>query len=174
MDLHLGRQESDSAGDNAGDSRNGYSKKAVLTENQEAAAQIPRDRSGTFEPRIIPKYQKRGPPPNGQIVSTHGFGMAGRDIKARLEKIYGVEAPPDLVSRAAEGVGEEARERRNRSLEKPHAVMRLDAIRVKAGEEGKGRAKSGRAALGVNFEGRAEALGLWMAEGGGPRFGWVR
>jgi transposase-like protein len=61
MDEHPGCEKHDNAGDNSGDSRNGYSGKTVLTENQELTAAVPRDRNGTFEPQIIPKYQKRIP-----------------------------------------------------------------------------------------------------------------
>jgi transposase-like protein len=57
-DGYLGYQKHDNAGDNSGDSRNGYSGKTVLTENQEMTVPIPRDRRGTFEPQVLPKYQK--------------------------------------------------------------------------------------------------------------------
>jgi transposase-like protein len=172
MDLHLGYQKHDSAGDNTGDSRNGYTKKAVLTGNQEAVIQIPRDRNGTFEPQIISKYQKRVPLFNDQIISMYAFGMTDRDIKAPLEKIYNVEVSPDLISRVTGGVMEEEREWQNRSLEKFYAIMYLDAIRVKAGEEGKSCTKSVYAAPGVNFEGNKEVLGLRIAEHEGAKF-WM-
>jgi transposase-like protein len=131
MDLHLGYEKHDPAGDNSGDSRNGHTEKTVLTGDQEAAIRIPRDRNGTFQPQIIPKYQKRVPLFNDQILSMYSFGMTDRDIKARLEKIYKVEVSPDLISRVTEGVMGEVREWRNRPLEKTCAVMYLDAIRVK-------------------------------------------
>jgi transposase-like protein len=54
-DEHLGSKKHDHAGDN----RNGHRAKTVLSENQELELNIPRDRQGTFEPPIIPKYQKR-------------------------------------------------------------------------------------------------------------------
>jgi transposase-like protein len=61
MDLHLGYEKHDPAGDSSGDSRNGHSEKTVLTGDQEAVIQVPRDRNGTCEPQIVPKYQKRVP-----------------------------------------------------------------------------------------------------------------
>jgi transposase-like protein len=60
---HLGYEKHDKAGDNSGDSRNGHTEKTVFTENQEAVILVPRDRNGTFEPQIVPKYQKRLPLP---------------------------------------------------------------------------------------------------------------
>jgi transposase-like protein len=172
MDLHLGYEKHDPAGDNSGDSRNGHTEKTVFTEKQEAVIQVPRDRNGTFEPQIIPKYQKRVPLFNDQIISMYSFGMTDRDIKAHLEKIYNVEVSPDLISRVTEGVMEEVREWQSRPLEQSYAIMYLDAIRVKGKESGKSCVKSVYVALGVNFEGQKEVLGLWMRKTKGRSSGW--
>jgi transposase-like protein len=72
----------------------------------------------------------------------YSFGMTDRDIKSRLEKIYGVEVSPDLISRVTNAVLEEARERQNRPLEKSYAIVYLDALRVKGKTEGKSCIKS--------------------------------
>jgi transposase-like protein len=80
MDGHLGYEKHGNSGDNTGDSRNGYSGKTVLTENQEMTVQIPRDRNGTFEPAILPKYQKRVPLFNDQVytsIAPHLFKLTG-------------------------------------------------------------------------------------------------
>ena len=42
-------------------SRNGYSKKTVLTETSKLDLRIPRDREGTFDPKLIQRYQRRFP-----------------------------------------------------------------------------------------------------------------
>jgi transposase-like protein len=94
-------------GDNPGDSRNGHRKKAMLTENQSTMLEIPRDRNGTFEPLIIPKYEKRALFFNDQIISMYSFGMTARDIKAHLEKIYNVEVSLELISHVTGAVMEE-------------------------------------------------------------------
>jgi len=98
MDMHLGYEKHDNAGDHSGDSRNGYTEKTVLTENQEALIRVPRDRNATFEPQIVPKYQKRVPIFNDQIISMYSFGMTDRDIKTHLENIYNVDVSPELIS----------------------------------------------------------------------------
>ena len=177
MTEYLGYEKNSNAGDNSGNSRNGHTEKTALLENQSAAIKIPRGRNGAFEPIIAPKHEKRVPLFNDQIISMHSFGMSGRNIKTRLEKIYNVEAPPDLISRAADAVLEDVRERQNRPLEKPYAAVYLDALRVEGREDGKCCMKSVYTALGVNFEGKKEVLGLWIAENEGasdfsPRFGW--
>jgi transposase-like protein len=120
----------------------------------------------------VPKREKRVPLFNDQIISMYSFGMSDRDIKAHLEKIYNVEVSPDLVSRVTNEVLEEVREWQNRPLEKSYAIVYLDALRVKAREDGKSCVKSVYVALGVNFEGKKEVLGLWIAQNEGAKF-WM-
>jgi transposase-like protein len=172
MTEHLGYEKDSNAGDNSGNSRNGHTEKTVLLENQSATLEIPRDRNSTFEPIIIPKHEKRVPLFNDQIISMYSFGMTDRDIKAHLEKIYNVEVSADLISRVTNAVLDEVKEWQNRPLEKSYAIVYLDALRVKSREDGKSCNKSVYLALGVNFEGKKEVLGLWIAENEGAKF-WM-
>jgi transposase-like protein len=172
MTEHLGYEKNSNEGDRSGDSRNGYTEKTVLTGNQEAVVKIPRDRNGTFEPQIIPKYQKRVPIFNDQIISMYSFGMTNRDIQTYLEQIYQVEVSPELISRVTDAVMEEVREWQNRQLDNSYAIVYLDAMRVKGKQDGKSCIKSVYVALGVNFEGKKEVLGLWIAETEGAKF-WM-
>jgi putative transposase len=172
MTEHLGYEKNSNVGDNSGNSRNGHTEKTVLLENQSAKIDVPRDRAGTFEPVIVPKHEKRVPLFNDQIISMYSFGMTDRDIKAHLEKIYNVEVSPDLISRVTNAVMDEVREWQNRPLEKSYAIVYLDALRVKGKTDGKSCLKSVYTALGVNFEGKKEVLGLWIAENEGAKF-WM-
>ncbi|GHV22699.1 hypothetical protein FACS189494_09870 [Spirochaetia bacterium] len=133
---------------------------------------MPRDRNGTFEPQIIPRYEKRVPLFNDQIISMYGFGMSDRDIKAHLEQVYNVEVSPELISRVTSAVMDDVIEWRSRPLDKGYAVVYLDALRVNARQDGKGCVKSVYVALGVNFEGKKDVLGLWIAETEGAKF-WM-
>jgi hypothetical protein len=56
MDIHPGVRETRLGRRQHGDRRNGCTPKTAPAENQEAVIQIPRDRNGTFEPKIIPKH----------------------------------------------------------------------------------------------------------------------
>ena len=172
MTEHLGYEKNSNAGDNSGNSRNGHTEKTVLLENQSTTIEVPRDRAGTFEPVIVPKHEKRVPLFNDQIISMYSFGMTDRDIKAHLEKIYNVEVSPDLISRVTNAVIDEVREWQNRPLEKSYAIVYLDALRVKGKMDGKSCLKSVYTALAVNFEGKKEVLGLWIAENEGAKF-WM-
>jgi transposase-like protein len=169
---HLGYEKNSNTGDNSGNSRNGHTEKTVLLENQSALIEIPRDRNGTFDPIIIPKHERRVPLFNDQVISMYASGMSDRKIKDHIERIYNVNVSVDMISRITDAVIDEVREWQNRPLEKSYAILYLDALRIKAREDGRSCTKSVYLALGVNFEGKKEVLGLWIAENEGAKF-WM-
>jgi len=172
MTEHLGYEKNSNTGDNSGNNRNGHTEKTVLLENQSATIEVPRDRNGTFEPVIIPKHEKRVPLFNDQIISMYSRGMSDREIQGHLEEIYNIEVSPDLISRVTNAVLDEVKEWQNRPLEKSYPILYLDALRVRGREDGKSCMKSVYIALAVNFEGKKEVLGLWVAENEGAKF-WM-
>lgn len=172
MEHHLGYPKNSNMGDNTGNNRNGHTEKTVLTENQTVDIVVPRDRNGTFEPVIVPKYEKRIPLFNNQIISLYASGMTTRDIKAHLEKIYGIEVSPELVSRVTDAVMDEVREWQTRQLDKTYPIVYLDALRVNGRTDGKTCSKALYTALGVNSEGKKEVLGFWIADTEGSKF-WM-
>jgi putative transposase len=56
---HLGYGKHDAAGRDGGNSRNGYRPKTVLTEVGPVEVVVPRDRDGSFEPKIVAKRKRR-------------------------------------------------------------------------------------------------------------------
>jgi len=173
MDEHLGYKKNDNAGDNSGNSRNGYTTKTVITDdNDTIEVQVPRDRNSTFEPVIIPKHEKRTPLFNDQIISMYSFGMSTRDIQRHLQQVYGVEVSPETISNITESVMTDVREWQNRPLEKSYPILFLDALRVNSRQDGKNINKALYVALAINWEGRKEVLGLWLADTEGAKF-WM-
>ena len=173
MDAHLGYKKNDNAGDNSGNSRNGYTSKTVITDdNDTIEVQVPRDRNSTFEPVRIPKHEKRTPLFNDQIISMYSFGMSARDIQRHLQQVYGVEVSPETISNITESVMADVREWQNRPLEKSYPILFLDALRVNSRQDGKNINKALYVALAINWEGRKEVLGLWLADTEGAKF-WM-
>ena len=173
MDEHLGYKKNDNAGDNSGNSRNGYTTKTVITDdNDTIEVQVPRDRNSTFEPVIIPKHEKRTPLFNDQIISMYSFGMSTRDIQRHLQQVYGVEVSPETISNITESIMADVREWQNRPLEKSYPILFLDALRVNSRQDGKNVNKALYVALAINWEGRKEVLGLWLADTEGAKF-WM-
>jgi transposase-like protein len=172
MDNHLGYQKNESAGDNSGNSRNGYSTKKVMTQDQEVELSIPRDRNGEFSPVLVPKYERRLPIFNEQIIALYANGMTVRDIQAHLQDMYGVEVSAELVSRVTDSILTEVRGWRDRPLSPAYPIVYLDALRVNSREGGKNQNKALHIALGINMEGRKEVLGFYLGENEGAKF-WM-
>ena len=173
MDAHLGYAKNDNAGDNSGNSRNGYTSKTVITkDNNSVEIEVPRDRNSTFEPVIIPKHEKRTPLFNDQIISMYSFGMSCRDIQRHLKNVYGVEVSPELISKVTESIAEDVREWRTRPLEKSYPVVFLDAMRVNSRQDGRNIKKALYIAMAIRWDGRKEVLGLWIADTEGAKF-WM-
>lgn len=173
MDEHLGYKKNDNAGDNSGNSRNGYTTKTVINDdNDRIEVKVPRDRNSTFEPVIIPKHEKRTPLFNDQIISMYSFGMSTRDIQRHLQQVYGVEVSPETISNITESIMADVREWQNRPLEKSYPILFLDALRVNSRQDGKNVNKALYVALAINWEGRKEVLGLWLADTEGAKF-WM-
>ena len=104
-------------------SRNGYSKKRVLTETSKLDLRIPRDREGTFDPKLIARYQRRFPGFDEKIVSMYARGMTVREIQGHLLELYGLEVSPDLISTVTDAVLETVAEWQNRPLEPMYPLV---------------------------------------------------
>jgi len=117
--------------------RNGKTKKTLRTDQGLLEIAVPRDREGTFEPAIVPKYQREFKGFDEKILSMYARGMTTREISGHLKEIYGVEVSPELISRATDSVKELLDRWRNRSLERLYPIVFLDALVLTVRDDGK-------------------------------------
>ncbi len=164
--------ENESAG-GAINRRNGTSKKTVLTGTSKVMLEVPRDRAGTFDPKLIAKYQRRFPDFDDKIISMYARGMTVREIRGHLEELYGIDVSPDLISTITDAVLEAVAEWQGRPLDACYPLVFFDAIRVKIRDEGFVRNKAVYIALGILPDGTKEILGLWIEQTEGAKF-WLR
>jgi putative transposase len=169
MDEHL---DDESAAGKA-NRRNGFSRKTVLTESSKLALRIPRDREGSFDPKLIARYQRRFPGFDAKIISMYARGMTVREIQGHLMEIYGLDVSSDLVSTVTDAVMETVTEWQNRPLETSYPLVFFDAMRVKIRDEGLVRNKAVYLALGVQADGTKDILGIWIETSEGAKF-WLR
>ena len=94
---HLGYDKGDPAGRGSPNSRNGFTPKTVATEVGPVGLDTPRDRAGTFEPRLVPKGQRRLGGLDEIIISLYAGGMTVRDIGHHLERTLGTELSHDTI-----------------------------------------------------------------------------
>ena len=149
--------------------RNGSSAKTVLTDTGAVTVAIPRDRAGTFDPKLIARYQRRFPDFDDKIISMYARGMSVREIRGHLEELYGIDVSPDLISAVTDAVLEEVAEWQNRPLDAVYPLVFFDAIRVKIRDEGFVRNKAIYIALGILPDGTKDILGIWIEQTEGAR-----
>ncbi|SMY09763.1 Transposase, Mutator family [Flavimaricola marinus] len=92
------------AGRSVGNHRNGKFRKTMLTGTSKVTLDFPRDRNGTFDPKLIAKYQRRFPDFDDKVISMYARGMSVREIRAvEVTGNHIGDAPvlPDLLSQIA-------------------------------------------------------------------------
>lgn len=162
---HLGYEPGDPAGRGSGNNRNGTTPKKVFTEVGAIDLDIPRDRNGSFEPKLVPKGTTRLAKFNENIVHLYARGMSTRDIRRELGRMYGVEVSPALVSRVTDGILDELNEWQNRPLDAVYPIVYIDALVVKVRTDGTVINRAAYLAVGVDVEGRKHVLGVWLGDG---------
>ncbi len=135
--------------------------------------QVPRDRDGSFEPKVVRKNQTRLKGFDDRILSLYSRGMTTREIQRHLKELYRVEVSPQLISRVTDAVAEDIRAWRNRPLNPIWPIVYLDALVVRIRDRGVVTRKAVYLALGVNLEGTKEVLGLWIEGSEGAKF-WLK
>jgi putative transposase len=173
LSKHLGYEKHDSAGRGSGNNRNGKSRKTVQGDFGAIEIEVPRDRNGSFEPKILPKHERRFQGFDDKILSMYARGMSTRDIQAHLEEIHGVEVSPSLISEVTDAVVEEVRAWQHRPLDPIYMIVYLDALIVKMRHEGRVENRAVFVAIGVNQEGAKEVLGLWTSATEGAKL-WLQ
>jgi putative transposase len=169
---HLGYEHGEAPPGGAGNARNGTTPKTIHTGHGSVRIEQPRDRAGSFAPRIVRKHQRRFDGFDDKIIAMYGRGMSVRDIQAHLAEIYGVEVGHDLISRVTDAVLDDVREWQQRPLEDVYPILFLDALIVKIRDGGAVRNKACYVAIGVNLEGERDVLGLWFQSAEGAKF-WL-
>lgn len=162
---HLGYEHGDRAGWGSGNSRNGTSPKTVITDAGAVPVEVPRDRNGTFEPKLVGKHQRRLEGFNDIVIGLVSRGMTTRDVQSQLREAYQVDISPELVSKITDGVLPELRAWQSRPLDAVYPIMYLDAIVVKVRSDHVVVNRPVYISLGIDIEGRKHVLGLWMGKG---------
>jgi putative transposase len=168
---HLGYDKHDPAGRGSGNSRNGSTGKTVLTEAGPVELATPRDRNGSFEPRLVPKGARRVDGGlDEMIISLYAGGMTIRDIEHHLARTIGVEVSRETISNITDAVLDEVKAWQARPLEEIYPVIYLDALVVKVREGHQVRNKAAHIAVGVDLDGIKHVLGIWVQTTEGAKF----
>ena len=173
MDEELGRERCQrSETSSAPNYRNGYTKKTVKTQLGEVDIRVPRDRNGSFEPKIIGKYNRNADGMEEKILALYSCGMSQRDIAEQIKELYDVEISPELVTKISEKIMPEVTAWQNRPLEAVYPFIFMDAIHYKVREDHRYVTKAAYVVLGITMDGRKDILGVWIGEHESSKF-WL-
>jgi transposase-like protein len=170
---HLGYPPGGAKPDDTTNHRNGTSGKTVLTDDGPVAIEVPRDRDGTFEPRLIGKHERRFTGFDDKVLALYARGMTVREIQGFLADMYGVEVSPDLISTVTDGIVTEVTAWQTRPLDPMYPVVFFDALRVKIRDEATVVSKAVYLALAILPDGTRDILGLWIEQTEGAKF-WMK
>ena len=172
MDVHLGYSKGEKPPANSDNTRNGYSSKTVRSELGPVELNIPRDRKGEYNPKIVPKYSRDVSGIEEKVISLYAKGMSTRDIHEQIKELYGVEVSAELVSKITERIVPEIKEWQNRPLEKVYPFIFMDAIHYKVRDEGQVNKRAAYVVVGIDLEGYKDILGIWIGDNESAKF-WL-
>ena len=169
---HLGYERHDATGRDGGNSRNGHRSKTVLTEVGPVGIEVPRDRDGSFEPKIVAKRQRRLTGVDEMVISLSAKGLTTGEVQAHLAEVYGAQVSRQTISTITDKVIAGMTEWQNRPLDPVYPVIFIDAINVKI-RDGQVANRPIYVALAVTRDGHRDILGLWAGDGGEGAKYWL-
>jgi transposase-like protein len=153
--------------------KNGFSRKTIKSSVGSFELDTPRDRSGSFEPKLVKKNQtKLTDEIDRKILSMFSLGMSYRDIRGHVEDMYGIDVSEATITGVTDRLIPELKEWQQRPLDALYPFVWLDAIHYKIKEDGRYVSKAVYTILGLNVEGKKELLGLYLSESEGANY-WL-
>lgn len=173
MDEELGYSKYDFRNKETDNSRNGYNTKTLHTSYGDMELDVPRDRNGEFEPKIVKKYQNTlTQDMEEKIISMYAKGMTTGDIESHMQDLYGVDISDSTISRITDKILPIVKEWQERPLEEIYAVVFMDAIHFHVRSEGRIVKKAVYIAIGIDMNGRKDVLGMYVGENESAKF-WL-
>jgi transposase-like protein len=163
MSTHLGYEKHSDSGDGLGNIRNGTTSKTIITSGGKQEISVPRDRNGSFEPKILPKYKRSTNDVEDKIIAMYSHNMSTRDIHDTLEEMYGIDVSAEYISNVMDKIIPEIAEWQARALQPIYPIIFLDAIHLNIRMDGKVENRAVHLCLGIDKEGYKSILGMWVS-----------
>jgi putative transposase len=174
MSEHLGYERYAAKGRGSGNNRNGHSQKTVKSSGGgETVIEVPRDRNGAFEPKIVRKYESSSNELEDKIITMYAKGMTVRDISDAVQDMYGMEVSSQSITNITNKVMPLVEAWQSRALEAVYPVIYLDALYFNLKKEHKVESRAIYTVLGVTVEGRKDVLGHWVSDGAEGASFWL-
>ena len=158
LDASLGYEKNQKGAASTSNKRNGHSPKTLKSRYGEFQIDVPRDREGEFEPKLIPKYQRDISGIEEQVVSLYARGMSTRDIHDQIQELYGMELSAEMVSKITDRILPEIKEWQSRPLNAVYPFVFMDCIHYKVREDGRILSRAAYIVLGITADGYKDIL----------------
>ena len=135
LDATLGYEKNQKGGLLTDNKRNGHSPKTLKSQYGDLQIDVPRDRNGEFEPKLIPKYQRDISGIEEKVISLYARGMSTRDIHDQINDLYGIEMSAEMVSKITDKILPQVKEWQSRPLNPVYPFVFMDCIHYKVREE---------------------------------------
>lgn len=172
MDISLGYSKNEKGDLSTENKRNGHTQKTVKSQYGEFEVDVPRDRDGEFEPKIVQKYQRNISGIEDKVISLYARGMSTRDIHDQLQDIYGIELSAEMVSKITDRILPDIKEWQSRPLDPMYPFVFMDAIHYKIREDGRILNRAAYVVLGVTLDGTKDILSITIGANESSKF-WL-
>lgn len=173
MTAHLGDENYEATGRNAGHSRHGKYRRKMKSSAGDVSVDVPRDRNGDVEPKLLHKDETSSNALADKIVAWSARGMSVRDSRANRVAWYGLDVSAQTLSTVTDKGWAWVEAWQNRPLCAVYLIIDLDALPVKLRRDGPVENTAIYLVLGIDLEGHRDVLGHWVGDGGqGAKF-WL-
>ena len=172
LDASLGYEKNHKGNLQTDNKRNGHSAKTLKSQYGQFQIDVPRDRKGEFEPRLIPKYQRDISGIEEKVISLYARGMSTRDIHDQLNDLYGIEMSAEMVSQITDKILPQVKEWQSRPLDPVYPFVFMDCIHYKVREDGRILSRAAYVVLGVTTDGYKEILSITVGANESSKF-WL-
>ena len=172
LDASLGYEKNQKGDAATSNKRNGHSPKTLKSQYGEFQIDVPRDREGEFEPKLIPKYQRDVSGIEEKVISLYARGMSTRDIHDQIKELYGMELSAEMVSKITDRILPEIKEWQSRPLNPVYPFVFMDCIHYKVREDGRILSRAAYIVLGITADGYKDILSITVGANETSRF-WL-
>jgi putative transposase len=143
--------------------RSGYYERKLVTRVGVLELRVPQDRAGRFSTELFERYQRSEKALVSALVEMYVQGVSTRKVKAITEELCGHSFSASTVSQATARLDEALKAFFERRLAEPYPYLILDARYERAREAGVIASQAVLVAIGVDWEGRRQVLGVELA-----------
>jgi len=143
--------------------RAGYYSRTWVTRIGKLELRVPRDREGRFSTELFERYQRSEKAFVSALAEMYVQGVSTRKVKKITEELCGHQFSASTISRINKGLDESLQKFARRRLEESYPYLIVDARYEKVREDGVIISRAVLLAVGINWEGRRQILGVELA-----------